>query len=103
MPESDPQFYERAIRRISWLTIGLGLLGSIATVFLRGFWSGLAFLIGLNASRIRFTPTSSSGNPPRTCTHLDFAKCLKNRRVVFSPQKCRVNLGSYQSVQLLLS
>ncbi len=54
MPESDPQFYERAIRRISWLTLGLGLLGSIATVSLRGFWSGLAFLIGAAVSYLSF-------------------------------------------------
>jgi hypothetical protein len=54
MPESDPQFYERAIRRISWLTVGLGLLGSIATVFLRGFLSGLAFLIGAAVSYFSF-------------------------------------------------
>ena len=54
MPESDPQFYERAIRRISWLTVGLGLLGSIATVVVRGFWSGLAFLIGAAVSYFSF-------------------------------------------------
>jgi len=54
MPESDPQFYERAIRRISWLTVGLGLLGSIATIFLRGFLSGLAFLIGAAVSYFSF-------------------------------------------------
>jgi hypothetical protein len=54
MPESDPQFYERAIRRISWLTVGLGLLGSVATVSLRGFWSGLAFLIGAAVSYLSF-------------------------------------------------
>jgi hypothetical protein len=54
MPESDPQFYERAIRRIYWITVGLGLLGSIATVFLRGFWSGLAFLIGGAVSYLSF-------------------------------------------------
>ncbi len=54
MPESDPQFYERAIRRISWLTAGLGLLGSIATVLLRGFWAGLAFLIGAAVSYLSF-------------------------------------------------
>lgn len=54
MPESDPQFYERAIRRISWLTVGLGLLGAIAAVFLRGFWSGLAFLIGAAVSYLSF-------------------------------------------------
>jgi hypothetical protein len=54
MPESDPQFYERAIRRISWLTVGLGLLGSIATICFRGFWSGLAFLIGAAVSYFSF-------------------------------------------------
>ena len=54
MPESDPQFYDRAIRRISWLTVWLGLLGSIATVSLRGFWSGLAFLIGAAVSYFSF-------------------------------------------------
>ncbi len=54
MPESDPNFYELAIRRISWLTVGLGLLGSIATVSFRGFWSGLAFLIGAAVSYFSF-------------------------------------------------
>jgi hypothetical protein len=54
MPESDPLFYERAIRRISWLTVGLGLLGSIVTVSLRGFWSGLAFLVGAAVSYFSF-------------------------------------------------
>ncbi len=54
MLESDPQFYERAIRRISWLTVGLGLLGSVAIVSLRGFWSGLAFLIGATVSYFSF-------------------------------------------------
>jgi len=54
MPESDPQFYERATRRISLLTIGLGLSGSIAAVSLHGFWSGLAFLIGAAVSYFSF-------------------------------------------------
>ena len=54
MPESDPLFYERAIQRISWLTVGLGLLGSIVTVSLRGFWSGLAFLVGAAVSYFSF-------------------------------------------------
>lgn len=54
MPDSDPQFYERAVRRISWLTVALGLLGTIATVALRGFWSGLAFLIGAAVSYLSF-------------------------------------------------
>jgi hypothetical protein len=54
MPESDPQFYERAIRRISLLTVGLSLLGSIATVCLRGFWPGVAFLIGAAVSYFSF-------------------------------------------------
>jgi hypothetical protein len=54
MPESDPQFYQRAIRRISWLTVGLGLLGALATALLRGPGSGLAFLIGSAVSYFSF-------------------------------------------------
>jgi hypothetical protein len=54
MPESDPRFYERATRRISWLIAALGLLGTIVAISMRGFRAGIAFLLGAAVSYFSF-------------------------------------------------
>jgi hypothetical protein len=54
MAESDPAFYDRAIRRISRLTLVLGLIGTAATASVRGIRDGLAFLIGASLSYASF-------------------------------------------------
>jgi hypothetical protein len=54
MRESDPDFYERALRRVQWIMLALGLLGSVAAASFRGVKSGLAFLLGAAASYLSF-------------------------------------------------
>jgi hypothetical protein len=54
MQENDPLFYDRAIQRISWLIVVLGLLGAVAAGFLRGPVSGFAFLVGAAVSYFSF-------------------------------------------------
>jgi hypothetical protein len=54
MPENDPTFYDRAIRRISRFTWILGLIGTAAAASLRGVRDGLAFLIGASLSYASF-------------------------------------------------
>jgi hypothetical protein len=54
MQENDPAFYDRAIQRISWLIVVLGLLGAISVAFFRGPGSGLAFLAGAAVSYFSF-------------------------------------------------
>ena len=54
MAASDPQFYERALRRIGVLILALGTIGASALVSLKGFRMGLAFLIGALVSYASF-------------------------------------------------
>jgi len=54
MAESDPAFYDRAIRRISRLTLILGFIGAAAVASVRGVRDGLAFLIGASLSYVSF-------------------------------------------------
>jgi hypothetical protein len=54
MAESEPDFYDRAIRRISRLIWILGLIGTVAAASLRGIRDGLAFLIGASLSYASF-------------------------------------------------
>ena len=50
MAQSDPAFYDQAIRRISRLTWVLGLGGAVAAGALGGVRDGFAFLIGASLS-----------------------------------------------------
>ena len=54
MPENDPAFHDRAIRRIGRFTWILGLAGAATAASLRGFRDGLAFLIGASLSYASF-------------------------------------------------
>ena len=54
MPESEGQFYDRAIRRIHWFILILGLTGAIVLSFLRGPRIGFAFLVGAAVSYLSF-------------------------------------------------
>jgi hypothetical protein len=46
MPASDEVFYERSIRRITWLILILGLVGTACLALLLGLKTSAAFLIG---------------------------------------------------------
>jgi len=54
MAESDPAFYEQAIRRIRRLIVILGIAGAAGIASFRGIPSGFAFLIGATASYLSF-------------------------------------------------
>lgn len=54
MPETDPQFYTQALRRVSMLILALAMVGSAVLVSLKGFRFGLAFLIGAIFSYVSF-------------------------------------------------
>ncbi|MGB6609436.1 MAG: hypothetical protein WBE63_06835 [Acidobacteriaceae bacterium] len=53
MAESDT-FYQKAVRRISWITGVLGVAGTIVATSLRGYRAGLAFLLGAAVSYVSF-------------------------------------------------
>jgi len=46
MLPTDPAFYTQALRRVAWLILAIGTVGTGALVSLKGFRMGLAFLIG---------------------------------------------------------
>jgi hypothetical protein len=54
MPDIDPAFYDRALRRITWLILGVGLLGAVAMAIFRGPRNGFAFLIGSALSYLSY-------------------------------------------------
>jgi hypothetical protein len=54
MPPSEPAFYAQALRRIGWTILALGALGAAALTTVKGFRSGLAFLIGAAFSYASF-------------------------------------------------
>ena len=43
---NDAEFYDHAVRRISWIILGLGVAGAVGVALLKGIPSGFAFLIG---------------------------------------------------------
>jgi hypothetical protein len=55
MQESENTFYDRAIRRIRWIILGLGLAGTGGVSAIGGVWSGFAFLIGAAVSYLSFS------------------------------------------------
>ena len=55
MQESENTFYDRAIHRIRWIILGLGLAGTGGVSAIGGVWSGLAFLIGAAVSYLSFS------------------------------------------------
>src|SRR5215467_401472 len=54
MPQSDPAFYERAIRRIRRLILVLGLCGTAFVIIRFNVPTGIAFSIGAAASYLSF-------------------------------------------------
>ena len=54
MPESEPQFYDRAIRRIRWFILVLGLSGAVFLASFQGPRIGFGFLVGAAVSFVSF-------------------------------------------------
>jgi len=54
MPPADQAFYDRFIRRVSWIILALGFTGSVAFALAKGVRIGLAFLIGAVVSYASF-------------------------------------------------
>lgn len=54
MPPTDQAFYDRFIRRVSWIILALALTGSSAIALAKGARIGLAFLIGAVISYASF-------------------------------------------------
>jgi len=54
MPPADEAFYDRFIRRVSWIILALALAGSAALALVKGASIGLAFLVGAMVSYASF-------------------------------------------------
>ena len=54
MPGNEPGFYERGIRRITWIILVLGLLGAVVSGAAKGFRFGFGFLVGAGFSYLSF-------------------------------------------------
>jgi hypothetical protein len=54
MPESDPLFHERALRRIARLIVAIGLVGALVAGIWRGVAVALSFLAGAAGSYASF-------------------------------------------------
>jgi hypothetical protein len=54
MPETDPAFYDRALRRIGRLILAVATVGAAVLISFKGFRMGLAFLIGAMFSYASF-------------------------------------------------
>jgi hypothetical protein len=54
MPPADEVFYDRFIRRVSWIILVLGVTGSVAIALIEGVRIGLAFSIGAMVSYASF-------------------------------------------------
>jgi hypothetical protein len=50
MPLGDQAFYDRFIRRVTWIILALALTGSAVLAVIKGIRIGLAFLIGATVS-----------------------------------------------------
>src|ERR1700720_3401329 len=50
MPLGDQAFYDRFIRRVTWIILALALTGSAVLTIVKGIRVGLAFLIGATVS-----------------------------------------------------
>src|ERR1700688_2661905 len=50
MPLGDQAFYDRFIRRVTWIILALAVLGSAVLAIVKGIRIGLAFLIGATVS-----------------------------------------------------
>lgn len=50
MPLGDQAFYDRFIRRVTWIILALALTGSAVLAIIKGIRIGLAFLIGATVS-----------------------------------------------------
>jgi hypothetical protein len=50
----ERDFYERALRRIVWLTVGIGLAGSLAVLIARGVRPAAGFVLGSAISLANF-------------------------------------------------
>ena len=54
MPQADQAFYDRFIRRVTWIILILALTGSAVIAMTNGIRIGLAFLIGATVSYVSF-------------------------------------------------
>ena len=54
MPLADQAFYDRFIRRVSWIILALALTGSAVMTLVKGARIGLAFLVGAIVSYASF-------------------------------------------------
>jgi hypothetical protein len=54
MPPADEAFYDRFIRRVSWIILALALTGSAVMALVKGARIGLAFLVGAMVSYASF-------------------------------------------------
>ena len=54
MPQADPAFYDRFIRRVSWIILILALTVSAVIAWTKGVRIGLAFLLGAAVSYVSF-------------------------------------------------
>jgi hypothetical protein len=54
MPESETELYPRFIRRVTWLILTLGLIGSVYLAARKGLQTGMSFLIGASVSYLSF-------------------------------------------------
>ena len=54
MPPAEQAFYDRFIRRVSWIILALALTGSAVMALVKGARIGLAFLVGAMVSYARF-------------------------------------------------
>jgi hypothetical protein len=54
MPPAEQAFYDRFIRRVSWIILALALTGSAAIALVKGPSLGLAFLVGAMVSYASF-------------------------------------------------
>jgi hypothetical protein len=54
MPPAEQAFYDRFIRRVSWIILALALIGSAVMALVKGARIGLAFLVGAMVSYASF-------------------------------------------------
>jgi hypothetical protein len=54
MPPADQAFYDRFIRRVSWIILALALAVSVTVALVKGARIGLAFLVGAIVSYASF-------------------------------------------------
>jgi hypothetical protein len=54
MPQADQAFYDRFIRRVTWIILILAITGSAVLGMMKGIRTGLAFLVGSTVSYASF-------------------------------------------------